>query len=287
LAKTGLVLEGGAMRGMFTAGVTDVFMENGIDFDGVIGVSAGAAFGCNYKSRQIGRTIRYNKRFCRNWHYAGFRSWLLTGNLYNADFDYRLLPDRLDPWDTRTFAANPQEFWCVCTDAQSGEACYFRCMDGGRRDLDLIRASASMPIASKPVEVDGKKLLDGGISDSIPLRFFEKQGYDRNVVLLTQPRNYRKEPLGHEKLLRFLLRKTPKVAERLANRHNDYNKEVAYVHEEEKKGSAFVICPDEPLGIGSICHDPDELQRVYDIGRKKGEKVWRAAADFLREGTGT
>ncbi|MCI1397708.1 MAG: patatin family protein [Lachnospiraceae bacterium] len=281
MARTGLVLEGGAMRGMFTAGITDVYMEQGIDFDGMIGVSAGAAFGCNYKSRQIGRVIRYNKRFCRNWHFAGIRSWLITGDLYGADFDYRKLPAELDPWDTKTFQENPMAFWCVCTDADTGEAVYHRCEDGGERDLLYIRASASMPVASRPVQVDGRRLLDGGIADSIPLRFFEDQGYDRNVVILTQPADYKKQPMAHAALLHRFLTAYPAVEAKLRTRHIDYNRQTAYARMEEELGRALVICPDTPLRIGSVCHDPQELERVYQIGRKKGEETAARVRQFL------
>ena len=168
MAGLGLVLEGGAMRGMFTAGVTDVYMEQGISFDGAVGVSAGAAFGCNVRvaADRPGDPLQQALQglaLCRD------RSWLFTGDLYGADFDYRRLPEELDPWDTETFRKNPMAFWCVCTDADTGEPVYWRCSSGGKKDLLYIRASASMPVASRPVEVDGRRLLDGGIADSIPL----------------------------------------------------------------------------------------------------------------------
>ena len=165
MKKTGLVLEGGAMRGMFTAGVTDVMMEHGIEFDGAVGVSAGAAFGCNYKSRQIGRSIRYNKRFCNDRRYCGLRSLLLTGNIYNTDFAYREVPLHLDEFDFAAYAANPMEFWLVCTDIETGLPVYHRYDGYHDHGFDWIRASASMPMVSRTVEIDGQKLLDGGISD--------------------------------------------------------------------------------------------------------------------------
>ena len=147
--KKGLVMEGGAMRGMFTSGVLDVFMENGIEFDGAIGVSAGATFGCNFKSRQIGRAIRYNKRYAHNWRYCSVRSLLSTGDLYGADFCYRELPDVLDPFDRKAFAENSMEFYVGATDVETGECVYHLCMDGGDEDMLWFRASASMPIVSR------------------------------------------------------------------------------------------------------------------------------------------
>lgn len=281
MAGTGLVLEGGAMRGMFTNGVTDVMMENGIRYDGMIGVSAGAAFGCNYKSGQIGRSIHYNKRFCRDWRYVSVRSWLLTGDLYGAKFCYHRLPKTLDPFDVETFRDNPMEFWCVCTNADTGEAVYHKCTTGDETEMDWIRASASMPVASRPVKLDGMRLLDGGIADSIPLRFFEERGYEKNVVVLTQPESYVKQPQKAMGLIRFCCRSYPAVTRRLEARHLEYQREVSYVKKEEQAGRAFVIRPDAALNIGSICHDPDELERVYQLGRQKAEQILPQLGAFL------
>ena len=192
--KTGLIMEGGAMRGMFTAGVIDVLMEAGVSFDGAIGVSAGAVFGCNYKSRQIGRVIRYNKAYCQDPRYVSFRSLLKTGDIYGEQFCYHELPDRLDPFDVKTYAQNPMNFYVVCTDADTGKAVYHNCLKGDAEDIQWMRASASMPALSRFVKLDSYSLSDGGTADSIPVRFFESIGYDRNVVILTQPEGYVKKP---------------------------------------------------------------------------------------------
>lgn len=265
--KTGLVMEGGAMRGMFTCGVIDVMMENHIDFDGAIGVSAGAAFGCNIKSRQIGRAIRYNKRFCRDKRFCSIRSWVTTGDLYGAKFCYDTLPYQLDIWDMDTFDSNPMEFYVVCTDVDTGKPVYQRCMNA-RESMDYIRASASMPVASRPVEIDGRRLLDGGISDSVPLRFFESIGYDRNVVILTQPANYRKQPQKMMPLMRVLLRKYPALVRDMEQRYRVYNATIADIRRKEAAGQVFVIRPEAPLEIGSTEKHPEELERVYQAGRR-------------------
>ena len=191
--KHGLVLEGGAMRGLFTAGVIDVMMEEGIGFDGAIGVSAGAVFGSNYKSNQPGRVIRYNLRFCQDPRYSSFRSLAKTGDLFGADFCYREIPDHLDPFDREAYESSPMDFYVVATDVHTGKPVYHNCRKGDREDLDWFRASASMPLAARIVEVGGYQLLDGGISDSIPLKYLESVGYDRNVVILTQPMGYEKK----------------------------------------------------------------------------------------------
>ena len=191
--KTGLVMEGGAMRGLFTAGVIDVMMEEEIEFDGAIGVSAGAAFGCNYKSKQIGRALRYNINYCKDKRYCSMKSLITTGNLYGAEFCYHELPDKLDIFDCETFENNPMEFYLVCTDVLTGKPVYKKCEKADYDCLEWMRASASMPLASKVVEIDGYKMLDGGVSDSVPLKYFESIGYDRNIVILTQPKSYRKK----------------------------------------------------------------------------------------------
>ncbi len=280
--KTGMILEGGAMRGMFTAGVTDVMMKQGIRFDGMIGVSAGASFGCNYKSHQIGRTIRYNVRFCRDPRFCSLKSLIRTGDLYGADFCYSELPHSLDPFDRETFEKDPMEFYVVCTDADTGRAVYHRCPVGDDQDLQWMRASASMPVVSKPVRLGSRNLLDGGIADSIPVRFFEHLGYDRNVIVLTQPAGYVKQQQKHLALLKVLLRDYPKVWERLRTRHIKYNRTLEYIGKLESEGKAFVVRPPVPLNIGSTEHNAEKLLEVYRIGRDTGESVMSGMKAFLR-----
>lgn len=266
--KRGLVLEGGAMRGLFSAGVCDVMMENDIWPDGLIGVSAGAAFGCNYKSRQPGRAIRYNKRFAHDKRYSGIWSLLRTGNYFNAEFAYHTVPRDYDVFDDATYETNPMEFIVVCTDVETGHAVYQPLPKSNAVTYDWIRASASMPLASRVVSLEGWKLLDGGVSDSIPLEYFEQHGYSRNVVVLTQPADYVK---GHNRLMplmRIGLRKYPRMIEAMDVRHIMYNRELAYVQQAEREGRCIVIQPAEKLPIGHISHDPAEMQRVYDIGRQ-------------------
>lgn len=279
--SSGLVMEGGAMRGMFTAGVTDVFMEQNIHFDGAVGVSAGATFGCNLKSHQIGRAIRYNKKYCRDWRYGSFKSVLKTGDIYDADFCYRLLPDELDKFDTDTFASNPMVFYMVATDVETGEPVYYKCTDGGRKDLLWMRASASMPIVSKPVPIDGKKYLDGGISDSIPVHFMEQQKYDRIAVILTQPAEYRKKASALQPLMNLMLHRYPAIAYDMKTRAKRYNDTLDYICAEEKKGNLFVIRPDEALNIGKTENDPAELERVYQLGRTKAKRILPDLRSFI------
>lgn len=270
MKKRGLVLEGGAMRGLFTSGILDVMMETGIEPDGLIGVSAGAAFGCNYKSRQPGRAIRYNKRYARDKRYCSWLSWLKTGDLYNAEFGYHIIPKIYDVFDDKAFEQNPMEFYAVCTDVETGLPVYKKLEESTHLTYDWIRASASMPLASKVVELEGMKVLDGGVADSIPLKFFESIGYDRNVVILTQPEGYVKEHNRLMPLMRIALKKYPKMIEALDQRHIMYNRQLDYVRQAEREGRCIVIRPDAKLPIGHISHDPEEMQRVYELGRDTG-----------------
>lgn len=282
--KTALLMEGGAMRGMFTCGVIDVFLENHIVFDAAAGISAGAAFGCNFKSRQIGRPIRYNKQYCRDPRYCSFRSLLKTGDLYGADFCYRELPDVLDPFDRETFRTDPTAFYIGATNVDTGRIEYHLCTDGEETDIQWMRASASMPMVSRIVEVDGKRLLDGGIVDPVPYRYMEQLGYDRNVYILTQPKGYRKKRSPLLPLIRLALRRTPKIAEAMSIRHEVYNRQMDEIDEKELCGESLVIRPPEKLNISHTEHDPAELERVYQIGRKEAARLLPEVKAFLAQG---
>ena len=258
----GLVLEGGAMRGLFTAGVLDVMMESDLSFDGCVGVSAGAAFGCNIKSRQIGRVLRYNLDYCNDPRYCSIRSLLKTGDLFGAKFCYDDLPNELDPFDNETYDSNPMAFYAVCTDVETGKAIYPRCDRASKDTFTYIQASASMPFVSRPVSI-------GGIADPIPLQFFQEKGYKRNVVVLTQPRDYVKSPVPSS--VRMLLLRYPKVADTMLRRHLIYKEEQELAAEAERKGEAFVICPESPLPIGRVEHDPNVIRQTYELGRSAAE----------------
>ena len=268
------------MRGLWTAGVTDVMMEHDIRPDGLIGVSAGAAFGCNYKSRQVGRAIRYNTRFARDRRYSGLWSLLTSGDYFNANFGYHVVPFDYDVFDTKAFEENPMQFIVVCTDVLTGQAVYHDMQHVSYEELEWLRASASMPLVSKVVEVEGHKLLDGGVSDSIPLSYFENIGYDRNVVILTQPLGYRKAPSKLMPLMRLSLRKYPQFVKAMSERYLMYNKQLDYVAQAEAEGRCLVIRPDEKIPIGHISHDAEQMRRVYEIGRQVGERYIEKIKEF-------
>ena len=281
MSKCGLVLEGGAMRGMFTAGVLDVFMENDIEFDGVIGVSAGATFGCNFISKQIGRTIRYNKKYCKDKRYCSFSSLLKTGDLYGADFCYNVIPNELDPFDNDAFRKSDTEFFIVCTDIESGKPIYKKYNVDDPDCLLWMRASASMPLAARIVEVGGKKLLDGGMSDSVPLREFQKMGYEKNVVILTQPYEYVKKKNNMMPLISRVYKKYPELVKVMANRHIMYNETTEYIKEQEALGSVLVIRPEEALNVNHVEHNPDALEKAYQTGRCAGEKYLDKVKNYI------
>ena len=279
--KTGLIMEGGAMRGMFTAGVLDVLMENGLVTDGAIGVSAGAVFGCNYKSHQIGRVIRYNTEYCNDKRYASFKNLVKTGNLYSEQFCYHEVPEKLDPFNEAAFAASPMDFFVVCTDVKTGEPIYHKCRKGDAEDVLWMEASASMPLAAKIVKIGHYGLLDGGVADSIPVRFFESIGYKRNLIILTQPKGYVKKKNKFLPAIRAKYFRYPAFVEAVADRHERYNETLSYISMLEQAGKDYVIRPPIPLEIGAMERDPAQLRRVYETGRAVAQIQVEKIRDFL------
>ena len=280
-SSTGLVLEGGGLRAMFTSGVLDVFMQNGIKFDAAVGVSAGVLFGCNYKSNQPGRALRYNIRFKDNLEYMSWRSLLRTGNYVNEHFSYHLLPHEYDPMDFQAYRENPMRFYAVCTDIDEGHPVYHEIDDADGTGLRWMQASASMPVFARPVEIDGRHYLDGGITDSIPLKFIQQKGYRKNVVILTQPADYYKKKAHVGLAMKMFLKKYPKVAELMSIRHVMYNEQLDYVRSEQQKGDTFLICPDEKLNIGRLSLKEDKMRRVYETGVEKALSLLPQLKEFI------
>lgn len=280
--KKGLILEGGAMRGMFTAGVIDVMMEQGIEFDGAIGVSAGAAFGCNYKSKQIGRVIRYNTRFCRDKRYGGIGVLLKTGNFYSKEFCYEEVPLKHDIFDFDTYESNPMEFYVVCTDVETGKAVYHKYENRHDHAFEWIRASASMPLVSEIVEIDGLKLLDGALADSIPVRYFERIGYDRNVVVLTRPMGYQMKQDSILPLMKLKYRRYPKLVGAIETRYKKYNETLSDIARREQEGTLLVLRPEQPLPVSRTEKDPAKLRQAYEMGRQTALKRIREITQFLK-----
>ena len=277
--KVGLVLEGGAMRGMFTAGVLDVFLDEQIHIDGIVSVSAGALFGVNFPSKQKGRVLRYNKKYLNDKRYMGWHSLFTTGNIVNKDFAFYQLPFELDVFDQAAFARSGIDFYTVLTNVESGEAEYVKIHDAFEQ-METLRATSAMPFVSKMVEINGKKYLDGGIADSIPLRFCQQLGYDKIIVILTRPLDYRKTPTN---LLLFnaFYRRYPKLVERLTNRYADYNRAVEDVIRLNEQGEIFVIRPSVTLPIHRIEKDVAKVQAMYDLGVRDGQDILPALKAYL------
>ena len=265
--KIGLLLEGGAMRGIYTAGVLDVFMEKKIEFDGIIGVSAGALFGINYKSKQIGRVLRYNKKYIKNKNYMGYYSYIKTGNVMNKDFCFNKLINELDPVDFDTFKNSKEEFWAVVTNIETGRPEYIKIDDlKNERQVEYLRASGSMPFVSKPIEIDGHKYLDGGISDSIPIEKILEMGYDKIVVVLTRPINYRKKK-KRNLYTELYYKKYPNLVKVIKERYLKYNAQLEKVKQLEDEKRIFVLRPSRKIDIKRLEKDLDKIQEMYDLGK--------------------
>lgn len=270
--QIGLVLEGGGLRDLFTAGILDVMLDHGIHFDGVIGVSAGATFGCNYVSGQRGRSLRYNINMAHDPRYCSLRSLIKTGDLVGAEFAYHILPTQIDVFDNDAFCQNPTKFCVVCTDALTGQPVYHQVETMDYEGLEWLRASASLPIVSRPVKVGNMTLLDGGISDSIPLQYWQQQGYRRNVVILTQPAGFVKKPTKLMPLFRLFTCRYPAIIAAMKRRHEMYNAQLDFLAAEASKGDTLLLCPDHAIEIGRTEMDPEKMQRVYDEGVDYGQR---------------
>ena len=280
--KVGLVLEGGGMRGMYTTGVLDVFLEEKIFADAVIGVSAGAIYGCSYMSEQHGRGIRYNLKYINDDRYVSMKSWLKTGNIFNKEFCYEEIPNKLDVYDYDKFKENAAKipFYVCCTNVETGKPEYIRCTDF-KKEMDYMRASASLPLVSQIVYKGGKKLLDGGTGDSIPVDFFRSIGYKKNIVVLTRPEGYVKKPSASAKLLKVRYKKYPEFIEANINRHENYNKSLAAIEEYERLGEALIIRPSVEYKIGRLERDKDKLKYMYKLGRKDAKAKLEELKAFL------
>ena len=277
--KTGLVLEGGAMKGMHTSGVLDVFLDNDISFDGAIGVSAGALFGVNFVSKQRGRAIRYNSKYCADKHYMGLYSFLTTGNVVNTEFAYYTVPQKLDIFDDETYRKGIP-FYIVVTNVETGQAEYPR-LYSVLSEMETLRASGAMPFLSKPIKLGENYYLDGGVADSIPFEKFREMGYEKLVVVLTKDKDYVKGPMPKKLVEAFYSKEYPEFAKALINRHEMYNEQTRKLKEPEKSGDAFVIRPSKPLTLSRIEKDPKKLWEAYELGFADGKAALPGLLDFL------
>lgn len=281
--KVGLLLEGGAMRGLYTAGVIDYFMENNIEFDGIIGVSAGALFGMNLKSKQKGRVLRYNQKYLNDKRYMGIHSLLTTGNIMNENFCFNKIVNELDPVDFDTFKNSKEDFWVVVTNINTGMAEYKKLDDlKNKEQLEYIRASGSMPFVSKPVMVKGEKYLDGGTSDSIPIEKIMEMEYDKIVVVLTRPIEYRKKP-ANKVMASTFYRKYPNLVKAINDRYLMYNNKVEKIIQLEKENKIFVIRPSRFVKIKRIEKDFNKLKEMYNLGQEDVKNLSKDLIKYLNK----
>jgi predicted patatin/cPLA2 family phospholipase len=262
-----LILEGGGLRGNYTAGVLDAFLDHGLEFPCLIGVSAGAGMSCSFVSKQKGRNFYILKNFRNDPRYLSIRSFLKTGDYFGLNFIYHELPDKYTPFDLECFLASPARFISVCTDCETGEPVY---LEKGPEILDMMRASSAMPFVSRIVEFGGRKLLDGGISDAIPLKKAISEGYRKNIVILTNPAGYHRKEVLHPPSWLFY-RKYPRFIEALKHYVEKYNQSLAFAEEEAAAGRALLIRPSVDLHVSRIDKDVAKLVSLYELGLKDGE----------------
>lgn len=265
--KTGLVLEGGGMRGVYTTGALDCFQDNGLTFDYVIGVSAGACHATSYLSGQRGRSFQINVEYSQDKRYISLRNYLRTKSVFGMDFIFHEIPDRLLPFDYEAMGKNPTEFVVGVTDVLTGQPFYFT---NPKTDMvnTVVAASSAIPIFSPMVEIEGKQYLDGGTADPIPVKKSLEDGCDKVVVILTRPRGYQKQPEGFRKIYRRKFKKYPAMAEALDRRHEIYNDTLKFIETLEKEGRAIVLAQTSPIPIGRFEKDPAKLRALYELGMK-------------------
>lgn len=280
--QAGLVLEGGGMKGMYTAGVLDYFIEKDIEFANCYGVSMGACLMCSYISKQHGRGLRTVVDNLGDKNYCSFYSLLTTGDIFNADMCYNRIPNELDPYDYETAHAYPGKAYAVMTDVSSGKPVYYLLGDM-HKDIKAIQASSSMPLVSRLVEVDGRNYLDGGIADCIPIMHSLKSGNRKNVVIMTKEEGYIREPFSMLGLAKIRYRKYPHMLHDLAVRHTRYNRTVAFLEKEQAKGNVFVIRPRHASGVKRLEKDKEVVKVLYREGYEDAGACYEDMIAYLEK----
>ncbi|MBI6871831.1 patatin-like phospholipase family protein [Clostridium aciditolerans] len=278
----GLVLEGGGMRGLYTCGVLEYFMEKDLYFNYIIGVSAGASNAASYISKQKGRNIKVNTGFLKDWRYMSFRSLVLKKSFFGMDFIFKDIPDKYVEFDYETFHNAPCEFLVGVTDCKTGKPLYFNKKDIRSEGFDVLRASCSLPLMSPIVNLKGYELLDGGISDSIPITKSIKDGNDKNIIILTRNKDYRKSPLKFANLIKMKYKKYPLLIETMMNRHKKYNDTLDYIERLEEEGKAIVIRASKELKVDRLEKDPVKLQELFQNGYEDAQNAYKRIMEFIR-----
>ena len=280
--NAGLILEGGGMRGAYTAGVLDYFLDNDIEFSSCYGVSAGAGHCCSYISKQKKRAITVSVSYLENKEYASMRSLIKTGDYFGAKFIYKKIPSELNKFDHETFNSYKGKFYAAVTNCITGKAEYLLVKDS-RRDMAKVVASSSLPLLARVIMIGGKPYLDGGVSDSVPLMQSEKDGNSKNVVILTRNEGYRKEPNKFADVLKVKYRKYPELINAMKRRHVMYNNEMDYIEEQEEKGNVFVIRPTAKMDIGRLEKNREKLLALYEAGYKDAADCSEKMIEYLKK----
>lgn len=279
--KVGLVLEGGAMRGLYTAGILDELLDTKIKIDCIIGVSAGALFGVNYVSKQKGRALRYNKKYANDKRYMSINSLIKTGNLVNTEFAYHTLPTKLDIFDEETYSKSKTEFYATVTNIETGKAEYKKIINATLQ-VDELRASGSMPYVSKPVALKDGLYLDGALADSIPITKMKDMGYDKIIVVLTKPEGYRKKKRP-DIIAKLFYKKYPNLVNAINTRYKVYNETMDTIEKLEKKKEIFVFRPSKDLKISRVEKDTEKLQAMYDLGIEDFKNNLKKLKKYLKK----
>lgn len=280
--KTGLVLEGGGMRGIFTAGVLDLFLENNVIVDNCVAVSAGACLGASYMSKQYKRVFNAIADHINKKEYASFYNLITTGDFFDVDYSYRRVVEEFNPFDNEEYIKNPTIFQTVITNVKTGKAEYPHIRDAVK-ELIYIRASASLPFLSRMVEINGEKYLDGGVSDPIPLKKAIENGNKKIILILTRDKKYRKKQSKLSKISLILYKKYPKFVELMNTRYERYNETLEYIYELEKKGEVFIIQPESSLDLGRIEKNRKKLEIVYQMGYEKAKEEYKNLIEYLKK----
>lgn len=270
------------MRGMWTCGVLDCLLDNKISVNCIVGTSAGGIFGVNYVSKQRGRGIRYNKKYCRDLRYMSFLSLIFTGNIINKNFAFYKVSEVLDPFDNEQFMNSNIDYYVTATNIETGKAEYFK-IDNPLKQIEMLRATSAIPLVSRPVKIDNSFYLDGGVSDSIPIQKMVEMGYDKIIVVLTQPLDFKKSQISDKKMkiVERKYKKYPNLVNSMLNRYKDYNDTIKYIVDNEKSGKIFVIRPSNKLNVKVVERNPDKLQEIYDLGFNDCEKSIKKLEKFI------
>ena len=280
--KIGLILEGGGMRGIYTAGVLDFFIDKNIEVDLVVGVSAGGCHAASYLSKQYKRAFHSNVDYLNDKDYISFRNLIKNGSIFGMELMFDKIPNELYPYDHEAFYNSKSKFTVVATNCETGEAEYFQLKDM-KKDIMYLQASCSIPMFANIVEVGGYKLVDGGVSDSIPIEYALKQGCNKNIVILTRDKTYRKNKVKFLSLIKRKYKKYPKLVKSIANRHINYNKSLDLIKSLEDKKDIFVIRPKAPVKVSQIEKNVSKLTDLYNEGYNDAKNSYEKIIEFINK----